>query len=213
MLRNIIWDVDGTLFDTYPAIDRAFQHALHDLGKSVHLERIDALARVSLNRCVSALAEEYQVCAEDIGERFEAHYGRMTPEEQPPFPGVTPICEYIRAIGGKNVIVTHRGQAGVAALLATHRMAGYFSGCIAREAGYPRKPDPAAFLAIMQAHELRPADTLTVGDRAIDVLAGKAAGVFTCLFGSGDEEAGADLVIHDFDELYAFIQAENDPGG
>jgi phosphoglycolate phosphatase-like HAD superfamily hydrolase len=32
MFRNIIWDVDGTLFDTYPAIARAFQTALNDLG-------------------------------------------------------------------------------------------------------------------------------------------------------------------------------------
>jgi phosphoglycolate phosphatase-like HAD superfamily hydrolase len=30
MFRNIIWDVDGTLFDTYPAIARAFKAALMD---------------------------------------------------------------------------------------------------------------------------------------------------------------------------------------
>ncbi|MGE5598647.1 MAG: HAD hydrolase-like protein, partial [Bacteroidota bacterium] len=32
MLRNIIWDVDGTLFDTYPPIAKAFQEALDELG-------------------------------------------------------------------------------------------------------------------------------------------------------------------------------------
>ncbi len=32
MIRNIIWDADGTLFDTYPAIASAFQAAMADLG-------------------------------------------------------------------------------------------------------------------------------------------------------------------------------------
>jgi phosphoglycolate phosphatase-like HAD superfamily hydrolase len=38
MFRNIIWDVDGTLFDTYPAIAKAFQVALNDLGKDASLD-------------------------------------------------------------------------------------------------------------------------------------------------------------------------------
>ena len=212
MLRNIIWDVDGTLFDTYPAINTAIQHALRDLGKSVAIERIDSLSRISLNHCLSALADEYQVSVEEIDETFEAYYDRVTLQEQPPFPGVIQLCEYICSLGGKNVIVTHRGQAGTVELLAAHGMAAYFSGCVAREDGHPRKPDPAAFLAVMRAHALRPAETLTVGDRDIDILAGKAAGVFTCLFGPGNAGVAADLVIHDFEELYAFIQSRNNTG-
>jgi phosphoglycolate phosphatase-like HAD superfamily hydrolase len=30
---NVIWDVDGTLFDTYPAIARAFKAALNELER------------------------------------------------------------------------------------------------------------------------------------------------------------------------------------
>jgi len=38
MFRNIIWDVDGTLFDTYPSMAKAFQAALSDLGEAVSLK-------------------------------------------------------------------------------------------------------------------------------------------------------------------------------
>ena len=30
--RHLIWDFDGTLFDTYPRICRAYQKALADAG-------------------------------------------------------------------------------------------------------------------------------------------------------------------------------------
>jgi HAD superfamily hydrolase (TIGR01509 family) len=208
MIRNIIWDVDGTLFDTYPAIDRAFQNALRDLGKSVVIQRIDSLVRIALSLCISSLADEYHLNEEEIGKKFSAYYDQTALEEQPPFPGVRQICEYICSIGGKNVIVTHRGQEGTAGLLAAHKMSAYFSGWITRNDGYPRKPDPTSFLAISKAHGLKPEETITIGDRDIDMQAGKNAGVFTCLFDPGREGGAADRVIHDFAELEAFIRSQ-----
>ena len=32
MFTDIIWDFDGTLFDTYPPMTEAFKRALNDLG-------------------------------------------------------------------------------------------------------------------------------------------------------------------------------------
>ncbi len=209
MFRNIIWDVDGTLFDTYPAIARAFQAGLHDLGKEAALNWVAGLARISLSQCVTTLAEHYHLEEDTLGEAFEKYYDQVTPEQQPPFPGVIAICAYICGMGGKNVIVTHRGLAGTQELLAAHNMTHYFAGCLTRGDGYPRKPHPAAFEAAIQIHNLPKAETLTVGDRGIDILAGKAAGLFTCRFGFDAEEAMADLTITSFDELYGYLNSQS----
>ncbi len=209
MIRNIIWDVDGTLFDTYPAIARAFQAALNDLGKEASLDWITGLARTSLGHCVTTLVDQYQVSEADFGQRFDAHYDRTRPEEQPPFPGVVAVCDYICSIGGKNLIVTHRGQQGTRQLLAANKMDSFFAGCLTRDDGYPKKPDPAAFEAILKTHNLRREETIAVGDRAIDIAAGQAAGLFTCLFGPAAEGATADLTIRHFDELYHHILSKN----
>ena len=83
MFRNIIWDVDGTLFDTYPAIARAFQVALNDLGKDASLEWIEGLAKTSLSYCVTALAYQCQLREEDIEQAFGEHDDRSPPGEQP----------------------------------------------------------------------------------------------------------------------------------
>lgn len=209
MFRNIIWDVDGTLFDTYPAIAHAFQAALQDLGNDASLDWIEKLSRISLIHCVKTLADQYRLNEEDLAQAFEKHYNHVQPEEQPPFPGVIRVCEHISSIGGKNVIVTHRSYQGTHELLAAHDMTGYFAGCLARDDGYPKKPHPAAFEAILELYKLPREETLTVGDRDIDILAGQAARIFTCLFGHEVEGVAADLTINSFDELYRFLTTEN----
>jgi phosphoglycolate phosphatase-like HAD superfamily hydrolase len=209
MFRNIIWDVDGTLFDTYPAIAKAFQVALNDLGKDASLEWIESLAKISLGHCVTALANQCQLNKEAIGQAFGEHYEHTPPEEQPPFPGVITVCEYICSLGGMNVIVTHRGHKGTNELLAAHKMAHYFTDCLARDDGYPKKPHPAAFEAVLKRHNLRREETMAVGDRDIDVLAGRATGIFTCLFGLNDDRVVADLTISRFDELYRYLMSRS----
>jgi phosphoglycolate phosphatase-like HAD superfamily hydrolase len=205
MFRNIIWDVDGTLFDTYPAIATAFRVALNDLGEEASLDWIEGLAKKSLGHCVAVLADKYHLNEADIEQAFGEHYDRIRPEEQPPFPGVITVCEYICTIGGKNVIVTHRSHKGTDELLVANNMTHYFVGCLARDDGYPKKPHPAAFEAVLETHNLQREETMAIGDRDIDVLAGQAAGIFTCLFGLKADGVPADLTISSFDELYHYI--------
>ena len=208
MFRNIIWDVDGTLFDTYPAMARAFKSALNDFGQDAALEWIESLAKVSLGHCASTLVDQCHVAEADLDRAFGEHYARIRPEDQPPFPGVVAICEYICTHGGKNVIVTHRGQAGTRELLTANKLTQYFAGCIARDDGYPRKPHPAAFEAALNLYNLPREETLAVGDRDIDVLAGQAAGLFTCLFSLEAGDVAADITISRFDELYRYLASE-----
>ena len=58
-------------------------------------------------------------------------------------------------------------------------------------------------------HALKREETIAVGDRDIDILAGQAAGLFTCLFGAGTGETVPELTIHTFDELYQAIQSSS----
>jgi phosphoglycolate phosphatase-like HAD superfamily hydrolase len=79
-IRNVIWDVDGTLFDTYPAIAGAFRAALRDLGGDTPLERITALARESLGHCTRTLAAAHDLDAAALEDAFSRHYERTPPE-------------------------------------------------------------------------------------------------------------------------------------
>lgn len=200
-IRNVIWDVDGTLFDTYPAIARAFRAALGELGADDSEERIAHLARESLGHCLAALVADHGLDPARFEAAFGRHYDRVEPADQPLFPGVADVCRRIVEHGGRNVIVTHRGARGTAELLAAANLTPLFADCVTRADGFPRKPDPAAFDAVIERNGLVRGETLAVGDREIDVQAGRAAGVMTCLFGRIDAPVEADIVIDDFREL------------
>jgi phosphoglycolate phosphatase-like HAD superfamily hydrolase len=152
MIRQLIWDVDGTLFDTYPAFATAVSLALGEIDVTVSPDRILSLCKRSLNHCVVILASEFQADADDILAGFQRHYAALPAQEQPPFPGVIEICAYICSIGGSNFIVTHRGGGSLELLLTAHQMVGYFADRLTADDGYPRKPDPSSFEAMISRH-------------------------------------------------------------
>jgi HAD superfamily hydrolase (TIGR01509 family) len=207
--RNAIWDVDGTLFDAYPAICRSFQLALADFGAFAPLSEIESLALVEVSHCATVLAARCDLDPDTYMRAFGVHYVAVPPAAQAPFPGVREVCERIAAGGGANGIVTHRNADSLAKLLAAHGMRSLFVEVITRDDGYPRKPDPAAFLAVLRHQDLDPAETLAIGDREIDILAGRAAGLTTCLYRGAQPSVTADIAISDFAELLAHL-APND---
>lgn len=208
-IRDIVWDAGGTLFNTYPALTKAFSLALQKYGVSIHETRILTLARRSTQHAIHTLASEVGIPDANLDREFRWYYNAMGPEIQPPFPGVIEVCATIQRRGGRNFVVTHRKRDSLEALLKAHQMEHLFSDEITGEDPFPRKPDPAALNALIARHTLDPAMTLLVGDRVLDLEAGRAAGMFTCLFNSGPLEAhipDIDLCITSFDTLLNLLR-------
>jgi phosphoglycolate phosphatase-like HAD superfamily hydrolase len=208
MIQHLIWDVDGTLFDTYPAIARSMQAAARDLGAPVSYDEVMRLVLVTIDHCVTTLTTTYALAADQLEELFDQHYGAITPEDQPPFAGVEAVCEHIRSRGGLNLIVTHRRRAGLDRLLATHRLTANFGDIISNDDAYPRKPDPAAFVALIEKHHLPRAATLGIGDRDIDVLAAQAAGIRAAFFGTNYGAATPNFTFTDFPQLLHYVEQD-----
>lgn len=206
-VRNLLWDVDGALFDTYPAITYAISKTLSELGLSVPLNVIDGLARQSLEHCLATLSQRFKLDPNLLRLRFAESYRTLPPANQPPFPGAREVCELIHRNGGLNVIVTHRAVASTQSLLDAHEMTSLFDAILSVEQGYPRKPDPALLEAAIQKFGLERKETLVIGDRDLDIQAGRAAGVRTCLFGKSQLSEPADYHIDRYDQLLAFLRS------
>lgn len=205
MIRNLIWDVDGTLFDTYPAIVHAFLDALASFGVLASANEVDGLARVGLSHCTRELADRFGLEEEPLGERFGGLYGVIPKQDQPPFEGAREVCEAVIGRGGVNAIVTHRARESTEALLAVHGLTHLFSGTIGGDEGFPKKPAPQALVAMLARCQLDPGQTATVGDRESDILAGRAAGLTTCWFRGRTSSVVPDLAFTDYSELLDFL--------
>lgn len=201
MIKNILWDLDGTIFDTYPAITYAISKSLNEMGFSLALNALDGLARQSIDHCMETLSQRFKLDPDRLRAQFVKSYREISPAKQIPFPGVREVCAWIHQHDGLNVIVTHRRVQSTQELLDFHKLSSYFDDILSSEQGFPRKPDPTMIFATLEKHNLLPEETLFIGDRDLDIQAGMAAGIRTCLFGNLEIPTPVDIMINNYDQL------------
>jgi phosphoglycolate phosphatase-like HAD superfamily hydrolase len=210
MIKNIIWDFDGTLFDTYPAYVNTFLDALKDFGHQMPFDRVNTLAHGSMDDCLDEICNNFNLDQAAYIDRFLQHNAKVDPTYKPPFPGAREVCEWIIENGGLNFIVTHHGKVNAQGILAFHGMSDLFTDSIFRDQGYPKKPDPAMFNVIIEKFQLKREETLAVGDRDLDIEAGQLAGITTCLYApDSDIPHKPDLAINDFAVLLSNLKVNN----
>jgi HAD superfamily hydrolase (TIGR01549 family) len=204
--RYLIWDFDGTLFDTYPALIKALECGLADYNLMVPRADIAALLSQTLDICIHTLTTQHGLNLEAFEERVSFHHRQTTFDDQPLFPGVVHALERFVAAGGINTIFTHRGHESLRRFLDHHGITPLFADTLSVDEGYPRKPDPAGFNALIEQHTMPRAEVLVIGDRDLDIQAGQAAGVATCMF-QGVPSAGVfpDYRITTYDELETIL--------
>jgi phosphoglycolate phosphatase-like HAD superfamily hydrolase len=208
-MRYLLWDFDGTLFDTYPALNLAIRTALADFNITEPEDVIAKLLSDTLDNCFNTLVERHQLDATAFDAQIAQHHANVTIRDRPPFPGALRVCQKLIAAGGKNYLFTHRGRTSLYEFLNEFEMADLFADCLCVSDGYPRKPDPAGFIALIEKNNLPRAQVLAVGDRDLDIQAGKGAGIATCLYNAQPSPGvEPDYIISTFEELERILGLE-----
>ena len=179
---DFFWDFDGTLFDTYPRINRAIQNALKALGMQAEPAEIARLSKISLDHALQTLCPER---TEELREQYRAFAETEGFDTMRPYAGVLKALQSVCTAGGRNYLYTHRGESSLRAL-AHYGLAPFFTECMTAETAmahnFPRKPAPDALRYLMEKHSLSPEDCMMVGDRDIDLDSGRNAGMACTLF-------------------------------
>ena len=202
---NLIWDFDGTLFDTYPAMCRDLQTVMEGLG--VHAALEDLLSRFTVSRetVLDWCGQQAGTSAQEIDRVYRAWVAEHGQPEAHPFPYVREFLEKFQAAGGRSFIFTHR-SGSVHDYLAGAGLTHYFTDVVSAGTTYARKPDPAGNRYLIATYGLDRDRTLAVGDRELDVLAAKGAGIHACLFDPDLPETAADYRIRGLTELDALVE-------
>lgn len=101
------------------------------------------------------------------------------------YPGMADVFQYIRSNGNKVAIVS------TAPSIYVQRVVNYFNIPVNTIIGYhdaPRKPSPAGMILAMQRLNSAPFETISFGDRAIDIMASKNAGIYSVACSWGTKE-------------------------
>lgn len=184
LITDIIWDFDGTLFDTYPGTVKAFMYALKDSGIDETYESILNYIKVSEGFAVTHFKELYSL-DECFIDKYTLYKKDIKPEMISSFPFAAEVCGQFVSLGVRNYIITHRGDSTLE-FLKYHGMISYFIEVITKQYGFRRKPDPEAFLYLINKYQINKNTALVVGDRECEILSGKAIGIKTCLYNTNN---------------------------
>lgn len=206
MYKNLIFDYDGTVGDSYPFFNDALQQALKAHGIEVDPDETMRQLKVSVGYAVRLYAD--RVPADQLRDEMYAFYYPAVAAGCRLCPGMRELLAAAEAKGVRCYIYTHSGRE-VEGYLARMDVRGYFADLMTGDEKFPRKPDPTALLALCARNGLAPAESLMVGDRDIDIAVGHNAGMAGCLYdpdGFYDQAAvGAEHNVTSMDQVIALI--------
>jgi len=219
--RLFLFDLDGTLIDSSEDIARALNSGLLKTGRRALAlpdvirfvgEGMDVLIRRAL-REVTGMEPEAQEIRTVMQVMLEEYHARPVASSRL-YPGVRETLAALR--WARFGLVSNKTECLCRRILEAFHLSESFCIVLGSDSLPWRKPDPAPLLKAMIHCGAQTSETVMVGDSRTDVLAGKAAGIFTCGLSCGfrgREElavAGCDLIIDSFAQLQEYFVPPSD---
>jgi len=213
VLKGIVFDLDGTLIDSYDAIAESLNHALAGLGRpALPVAQVRRMVGEGLEVLIGkALALNDGTGTDDdiaLGVRlFRQRYDAVCEARTSLLPGVGATLPVLRRRGYRMTVATNKPSYFATRLLESLGAAVYFAAVLGPDLVTHAKPHPEMIRAALAAMSLGTRDAVYVGDMPLDLVTAREAGlpVIVLSTGSSSEQelraAGAELVLSSFDQL------------
>jgi phosphoglycolate phosphatase len=203
MPHLIVFDLDGTLVDSRLDLAASANALLEGFGaRPLAVEQVVAMvgegARVLVDRVLRAAGVDADL--PKALEQFLEIYDDKLVDHTRPYPRVR---ETLQALDGAAAVTMLTNKPGhhTERLLAALDIRRFFSTVIGGDSTWPRKPDPAGLLHLMDINRASSQTTIMVGDSMVDVETAQHADTQVCVarygFGRlpGDEAFGPEALI------------------
>lgn len=165
----LVFDWDGTLFDSTAVIAQAIQRAVMDVGgKDPGLERASHVIGMGLLAALQWVAPELGSAKyPELARRYAYHYDAHA-NDLHLFPGILEMLVALKQAGCQLAIATGKSRSGLDHTLGKLPLEGLF--CASRTADQTEgKPSPRMLHELMRECECSPLNTLMVGDTSHDL--------------------------------------------
>ncbi len=200
---NFIFDVDGTLIDSYPGIIKTVIKVLNNHNLNIKKEIIETniykySVRYYLNQLSTKLGYKENILIKEFEKlRIETEYD---------YEFIDGVINTLKLLKENNnlFIYTHRNNS-IFKILKDNNIDNLFTHVISSESSYfKRKPDSYSLEYLIARFDLKREDTYYVGDRPIDILSSNNANIKSVLFNNKQDDllgSNPTLIIKDFKEL------------
>jgi phosphoglycolate phosphatase len=187
----VLFDLDGTLVDSYAALAEAVnyarrQHGLHELSSA----RIRDFVGDGLEKLLERAFGRVDV-PRSAQYAFEARYDEICCEESKVLADVEATLESLSELGVVMAVCTNKPTAFSRKILEFLNLARYFRAIVGPDEAGARKPDAQHVLHTLESTDCDPSDALFVGDMPIDVHAARNSGMAVAVVPTGSSTSEA----------------------
>ncbi len=207
MIRNVIFDLDGTLLDTEcRAIEiKRTVLARHGLQSSEQL--MTRLTARKLKDALPELLEDKQLVREILDDYYQfayadIDYGRLK------LPGSDELLRQLKTEGYTLALATISDRSKVDQVLDQCHWQDIFSYITTLDDVRKAKPDPETYLTVLEKLRLQPEQTVVIEDSLIGIQAGQRAGLKVICRREprlNMDQSGADWYVSELSEIPGII--------
>jgi len=193
-IKAVIFDLDGTITQPYFDFDVIREEMGLDKNSGPVLESMQKMTSQERQRA----------------EEILYHHESRAVAESTLNDGAKETLAALRKAGIHIGILTRNKRSNALAIAQKHGL--HFDAIVDREDG-PAKPDAFGVLHLCQQFDVKPRETLLVGDYLFDLLCARAAGAFSVLLANHDRAGEftehADCTIENIGQILQIIEEKN----
>jgi len=174
-MEAIIFDLDGTLFDSRKTIRRCLNATIMEYGKEPFGDDVKDLIGKHLMEILALRG----IDNEEAAERYRQIQMETYMQDMRMFDGVVDMLEALKKKGYELGVATMRNGRITREILDGMGIAHYFRSVVGTDDTKYPKPDPEHVLTACRLLEIEPEKAVMVGDTIFDILSGKGAGCYT----------------------------------
>lgn len=176
-----IFDLDGTLLDTLRDLATAANHSLSNLGQPTHpLDAYRTLVGQGVrNLFIDALGPDHQGLLDEAIAGFHSYYADHRFDTTKPYEGVWAMLNRLDQAGVKLGVLSNKPHEATIDVVEHYFSDIPWSAVRGHKPGTAPKPVPGSARETLEVMCVAPERCIYVGDTKVDMLTGKAAGMFT----------------------------------
>lgn len=174
--RAFIWDLDGTLLDSYEAILAGLEETFSQFSIPYNKEKVRSyILKYSVQDLLQEVAEERGL---DLAKLNQARAQSLAEKNAQVvlMPGAREVLAWAYKAGIQQFVYTHKGENAFA-ILGDLDLLQYFTEILTNQSGFARKPNPEAAVYLLEKYDLDPEETYYIGDRTLDIEFAQNSGI------------------------------------
>lgn len=181
-IKGVVFDLDGTLANTLEDLKDSLNMAMTELSLPLHTDEsvikcLNNGMKVFIQRAVPEELRTEELLSR-VAERYHHYYKLNHMNKTYFYDGINEMLKALKSeYGLKLAVISNKDNSYTKNIVDTLDTSHCIDVAYGYREGIPHKPDPESVFEIMDELELKPEETLFVGDSEVDVKTAVNAGI------------------------------------